>query len=110
MRVWLRRVLLGAAVAGLMFGPVWAAAAPAGDKGPRAVYVAQDGARLLAEFDTQAQTVTVTRPGGQRVTLPLAVSGSGARYSNGKETFWEHHGEGSLWEGEKLIFQGKVKE
>ncbi len=108
--MWMWRVMLMVvvALAGLAWGQLGQAAA-AGEKGPRAVYVAQDGARLSADFDNDARTVTVTLPGGKKVTLPQAPSASGARYSNGKETFWEHHGEGSFWEGEKLIFQGQVQ-
>lgn len=75
----------------------------------KATYISDVGARMTAFFDTQAQTVTVTLPDGRRVSLPRAMSGSGARYSNDRETFWEHQGVGSFWIGEKLVFQGKVE-
>lgn len=73
-------------------------------------YVSATGERLVAVFDNAADTVTVTLPGGRMVTLPRAVSGSGARYSNGTDTFWDHHGEGTFTTGETTVFQGKVEE
>ena len=75
-----------------------------------AIYISEQGARLKASFDTKANTVTITLPSGNETTLPRAISGSGARYSNDRETFWEHHGEASYWIGEKRVFQGKVEE
>ena len=75
-----------------------------------AIYISGKGARLIAFFDTKADTVTITLPSGRDITLPRAISGSGARYSNDHETFWEHHGEASYWIGEKRVFQGKVEQ
>lgn len=86
------------------------AAAPGENTVLKATYISDKGTRMTALFDTQAHTVTVTLPGGRTVTLPRAISGSGARYSNDRETFWEHQGVGSFWIGEKLIFQGKVEQ
>ena len=85
-------------------------AAPEQNTVLKATYISDKGTRMTALFDTQAHTVTVTLPGGRTVTLPRAISGSGARYSNDRETFWEHQGVGSFWTGEKLIFQGKVEQ
>lgn len=76
----------------------------------KAIYISPKGARLKASFDTKANTVAITLPSGRSITLPRAISGSGARYSNDRETFWEHHGEASYWIGEKRMFQGKVQE
>jgi len=73
-------------------------------------YVSATGERLVAVFDNTADTVTVTLPGGRTVTLPRAVSGSGARYSDGNDTFWDHHGEGTFTTGETIVFQGKAEE
>lgn len=75
---------------------------------PQVVYVSDTGERLTAVFDNAAGTVRVTLPDGRQVTLPRALSGSGARYSDGQETFWEHHGEGTYTVGETMVFQGKV--
>ncbi|NLI45575.1 MAG: lysozyme inhibitor [Acidobacteria bacterium] len=74
------------------------------------VYVSATGERLSARFDNVADAVTVTLPSGRTVTLPRAVSGSGARYSDGTDTFWEHHGEGTFTTGETTVFQGKAEE
>ena len=75
----------------------------------RAVYISERGSRLTACFNKNSHTVTVLLPNGREVTLPLAVSASGARYSNDRETFWEHHGEASYWINKKLAFRGKVE-
>lgn len=76
----------------------------------KASYVSEKGSRLEASFDTTANTVTILLPSGKKITLPRALSGSGARYSNGDETFWEHHGFASYWIGATRIFHGKVEE
>ena len=72
-----------------------------------AAYVSSRGERLTARFDMKAKKVTLTLPGGKSLTLPEAVSASGARYSDGKMTFWEHHGTATLFKGESAIFEGK---
>ena len=74
------------------------------------VYVSEKNETMTVHFDNTNQTVLVKPSGGEAVKLPRAVSGSGARYSNGRRTFWEHHGEGSYWVGDKLIFRGRVRE
>jgi quercetin dioxygenase-like cupin family protein/membrane-bound inhibitor of C-type lysozyme len=71
-----------------------------------ATYRAGDGARLEACFDLDRNTVTVGLADGNRVVLPAALSGSGARYSDGARTFWEHQGVGRYFVGEKLLFEG----
>ncbi len=45
--------------------------------------------------DYSADTVTVLTQ-GLTFTLPIAPSGSGARYSDGKTTIWEHQGEATF--------------
>ena len=71
-----------------------------------AVYVSAAGEQMAARFDLPAKTVTVTLPDGHVATLPTAVSASGARYSNGKETFWEHQGTGRFFVKDDLQFEG----
>jgi membrane-bound inhibitor of C-type lysozyme len=83
------------------------------DQGARrkaVVYVADKGEILKAHFNNIDDTVVIKLTGRKEIKLPRAISASGARYSNGRETFWEHHGEGSYWIGEELIFRGRVKE
>ncbi|MBU1185057.1 MAG: protease inhibitor I42 family protein [Proteobacteria bacterium] len=71
-------------------------------------YRSASGEVLTASFDLNAQRVTVTFPDGRKVTLPLAVSASGARFCDGTETFWEHQGTGRFFKGETLLFQGTL--
>jgi len=73
-----------------------------------ATYRAEDGKTAEACFDLPSQKVTVRLPDSAVVTLPSAISGSGARYSDGKLTFWEHQGTGRYFSGEKLLFEGKI--
>ncbi|MFC1579789.1 MliC family protein [Thermodesulfobacteriota bacterium] len=75
-----------------------------------AVYLSENGDRLTASFNTKTNSVTITLPSGNKTILPRALSGSGARYSNERETFWEHQGVATYWVGEKKVFQGKVAE
>lgn len=74
---------------------------------PEAVYVSSQGQRLAARFDIPAKTVRLALPDGRTLTLPLAVSGSGARYSNGAQTFWEHQGGAIFEERGVLLFEGR---
>jgi len=74
-----------------------------------AVYLGKGGATLSAFFDTEGKKVTLTLPGGGTVLLPQAISGSGARYSDGNRTFWEHQDKAVYTEGEKVIFEGSAR-
>ena len=71
-----------------------------------ATYAAANGEQMQACFDLVRKNVTVGLADGSRVVLPVAVSGSGARYSDGTRTFWEHQGIGRYFVGEKLLFEG----
>lgn len=82
-------------------------ASPAGVAMPEAAYVSSQGQRLAARFDIPGKTVRLTLPDGRMLTLPLAVSGSGARYSNGAQTFWEHQGGAIFEERGVLLFEGR---
>jgi len=46
-----------------------------------------DGQVVMAQFQPQDQFVNV-RFAGREMRLPHVISGSGARYSDGKTTFW----------------------
>lgn len=74
-----------------------------------AVYLSADGKTASATFDLDRDLVNVTLPDGRIVTLPAASSASGARYSNGTETFWEHQGEARFFVGDAIIFEGVVE-
>ena len=47
---------------------------------------------VVASYSADAKSVTLYTQ-GQTFHLPIAMSGSGARYSDGKTTIWEHQGE-----------------
>ena len=71
------------------------------------IYLSDKRDKLTVTFDIANDSVEVTLPDGRHVNLPRAISASGVRYTDEKETFWEHHGEGTYWVGEKSIFYGK---
>jgi len=77
-----------------------------GARNVAAAYRSDGGAQLNACFDLDRNIVTVGLADGSRVMLPAAISGSGARYSDGARTFWEHKGIGRYFVGEKLLFEG----
>lgn len=66
--------------------------------------------RVEAEFDNDAHTVTFTQRAVGTVTLPQAISGSGARYANEDESivFWEHQGELTITKDGETVFIGEV--
>ncbi len=61
-----------------------------------------------ALFDNDEDTVTFTEESLGTVTLPRAISASGARYANEDESivFWEHQGELTITSGEEDVFVG----
>jgi putative lipoprotein len=59
---------------------------------------------LKVRYDSRSQMATVIAQ-GSTFELPIARSGSGARYSDGKTTFWEHQGE-ALFETPGASFTG----
>lgn len=73
----------------------------------KAVYKSPEGKTLEVLFNTRLKTATVKLAGEKTRELPQVISASGARYSDGKNTFWEHHGECSYWVGGELLFSGK---
>lgn len=73
------------------------------------IYLSDNRGKLKAVFDNVHDLVEVTLPNGRQINLPRGISASGARFTDGKETFWEHHGEGSYWVDEELIFRGNAE-
>lgn len=71
-------------------------------------YAATDGKHLSACYDLEHQTVRVALDNGSQLLLPVALSGSGARYSDGTHTFWEHQGVGRYLVNDTLQFEGAV--
>jgi quercetin dioxygenase-like cupin family protein/membrane-bound inhibitor of C-type lysozyme len=82
-----------------------------GDVGRRqtaAAYVSSAGKQLEACFDQDRQQATLLLPDGVKLTLPIALSASGVRYSDGKRVFWEHQGVARYFADDKLLFEGKT--
>ncbi len=105
LRILITALLLATAL------PVGAAPLNCGGAGTRQVpasYKGAGGARLEACFDQAADKVTLRLPDSATITLSSAISGSGARYSDGNHTFWEHQGTGRYFEDEKLMFEGQL--
>lgn len=89
--------------------PLFAGTLPcSGLKQVPAAYIAASGEQLQACFDLVQNRVTVAFADGSSLVLPVAISGSGARYSDGTHTFWEHQGVGRYFVGEKLLFEGGI--
>ncbi len=64
---------------------------------PPVAYVSANGDQFVARYgslsDGSLNFVKVKIPSGQEYTLPQAVSGSGARYTDDREiVWWEHQG------------------
>lgn len=74
-----------------------------------ATFVCPDGTRIDTVFDNSADTVTFTLP-DETITLPRAVSGSGARYSDGTTTFWNNGNEALVEVNGETIYEGCVAE
>ena len=72
-------------------------------------YVGAGGAELSASFDREGKQVRLVLPGRATLLLPEAAAASGARYSDGSRTFWEHQGKATFSEGETIVFEGSVK-
>ncbi len=71
-------------------------------------YRSSDGKEMTARFNLPDQKVVVIPPGRKEITLPLAESASGARYSNGRETFWEHKSIGRFLVDDDVVFEGAL--
>lgn len=72
---------------------------------PRLVDYACEGSELpfTARFRDGDPPTAVFMLGGDRVEIPAAVSGSGARYAGDGVEYWEHHGEAMVdFQGTKL--------
>ena len=72
------------------------------------VFVSDSGQSMRAVYRDD-DTVTLTLPDGASEVLPIAMSGSGARYAAGDREWWEHHGEATYSVGEKPVFHGRLQ-
>jgi len=72
----------------------------------RVAYVSETGERLVATYDTLANSVTLDTARG-RVVLTRAVSASGARYTApGDEVFWIKGATATYRKAGELLFTG----
>ncbi len=69
-----------------------------------------DGATTIEAMFNSDSTVTFNHSITGLVTLPIAVSGSGARYANSDQSlvFWEHQGEVTITKDGNQVFKGKI--
>ncbi|MBN8727398.1 MAG: MliC family protein [Xanthomonadales bacterium] len=72
------------------------------------VFVSAAGETMRAVYRAD-DTVTLTLPDGSTELLPIAVSGSGARYAAGNREWWEHQGEATYSVDGKPVFSGKLQ-
>jgi hypothetical protein len=70
------------------------------------VFVSDSGQTMRAVYRDD-DSVTLTLPDGSTELLPIAMSGSGARYAAGDREWWEHQGEATYSVGEKPVFHGR---
>ena len=63
---------------------------------------------VVANYDISNKTVSFNHPSVGTITLPIAISGSGARYANEDESlvFWEHQDELTITRDGVEIFRG----
>ena len=69
------------------------------------VFVARDGQTVMAQFHLPDDQFVNVRFAGRELRLPHVISGSGARYSDDKTTFW-NRGKSVLVEvDDKIVVQ-----
>src|SRR5437667_11948136 len=67
-------------------------------------YVGRKNLRMAARFDNNRNIVAIKLPDGTDVFLRRAASASGARFTNVDQVFWEHHGRGTYYLKERIIW------
>ena len=72
---------------------------------PRLIYQCEDGGTFLVEFAPRGESVLVILP-GKRLHLPAVPAASGARYSDGQNTFWTKGDEAILELDGKIRYRG----
>ena len=77
---------------------------------PSFVFVAPGGQILVLAYDLKADWVLLWLDDGRFFRLPRALSASGARYSDGDHTFWEHQGSASVEIDGQVVFEGVLQD
>lgn len=75
----------------------------------QASYLSDSGAIIQATYYTN-NTVSLKISDDYSLILPIAVSGSGARYANEHHEWWEHQGEARYAIDGTVVFIGKIQE
>ncbi len=86
--------------------PVKEAAGPTSET-RSGTFASAEGDAVTALYSKHA-TVRLLLPDKRQVELYLAISGSGARYTNGTAEWWEHQGEATYSVGGSNLFRGKI--
>jgi membrane-bound inhibitor of C-type lysozyme len=79
----------------------------------RGTFVSEKGEAVTAIYSKTGgtwdhATVRLLFPDKTEAELYVAISGSGARYTNGATEWWEHQGEATYAIGGTNVFHGKV--
>jgi membrane-bound inhibitor of C-type lysozyme len=83
---------------------------PAG-KSAAATYLCPDGTVIHARYYIDAKLVDFTLGDStEPVRLPIAMSGSGARYSDGASELWEHQGKVRVTLPDGTVYDGCPKQ
>jgi membrane-bound inhibitor of C-type lysozyme len=73
----------------------------------QATYRSDQGVTIDATYYAN-NTVRLKFSNGETRVLPIAISGSGARYANDCCEWWEHQGEATYAIDGKAVFVGKI--
>ena len=85
--------------------------APPAGKTADVSYRCADGTVIDARYYIDAKSVDFSvRDSSETVRLPIAMSGSGARYSDGAYELWEHQGEVRVTLPDGTVYDGCVKQ
>lgn len=74
------------------------------------VLYSDGSSKVEALFNNSNNTVTFSQDGGEAITLPIAISASGVRYTNSDESlvFWEHQDELTISRDGENVFVGLI--
>jgi len=74
-------------------------------------YLCPNGTMVFARYHIKEKTVDFKLDDASNwITLPIAMSGSGARYSDGSSELWEHHGKATVKLPDGTALEGCVKQ
>jgi membrane-bound inhibitor of C-type lysozyme len=74
----------------------------------QASYLSVSGTTIHATYYTD-NTVNLKFSDNSSLILPIAVTGSGARYANDRYEWWEHQGEATYFIDGKVVFVGNIQ-